>query len=83
MSEITVEEGVSPDEMVSAFGFEYARYLCTHDRDEADDVINRQKDFELRKRGTRWQRSGVLIEVYQLYAVRRHRLHLILNLSAH
>ncbi|GAA5998444.1 hypothetical protein JCM5350_006028 [Sporobolomyces pararoseus] len=48
VSEISIVEGVHPEELVSAFGFE-------------------EKDFELRKRGTRWERSGVLIEVYQLF----------------
>ncbi|GAA5963130.1 hypothetical protein JCM3765_003618 [Sporobolomyces pararoseus] len=48
VSEISLAEGVHPEELVNAFGFE-------------------EKDFELRKRGTRWERSGVLIEVYQLF----------------
>ncbi|GAA5944791.1 uncharacterized protein JCM15063_001667 [Sporobolomyces koalae] len=54
VSEISVEQGCRPDELVSAFGFERVSLSLT-------------KEFELWKRGTKWERSGVSIVVYQLY----------------
>ncbi|GAA5843600.1 hypothetical protein JCM3766R1_002425 [Sporobolomyces carnicolor] len=48
VSEISVDEGVHPRELVSSFGFD-------------------EKEFEVRKRGTVWERSGVEIQVFRLF----------------